>query len=65
MKECKTQKKYSTGMAPPEDGNTDRWMNQVIDPPQPLTITLESLGNLDLLKKYLYWKVETKCSDQP
>ena len=53
MKECKTQNIYSTGMAPPENGQPETWMNQVIKSPQPLTITLQSLGNLDPLKEYL------------
>ena len=53
MKECNTQKMYSRGMAPPSDGKPETWMNDVIKSPQPLTITLESLGNLDPLKEYL------------
>ena len=53
MKECKTQKLYSTGKAPPQDGKSETWMNSVINSPEPLTIKLESLDNLDALKKYL------------
>ena len=53
MKECKTQKLYSTGKAPPQDGKSETWMNSVISSPEPLTITLGSLDNLDALKKYL------------
>ena len=53
MKECKTQKLYSTGKAPPPDGKSETWMNSVINSPEPLTIKLESLDNLDALKKYL------------
>ena len=56
MKECKTQKMYSTGMAPPQDGKPETWMNSVINSPQPLTITLESLDNLNPLKEYLKHK---------
>ena len=52
-KECKSQKLYSTGKAPPLDGKPESWMNSVISSPQPLTIKLESLENLDPLKKYL------------
>ena len=57
-KECKNQKKYSTGMAPPQDGNPDSWMNSVITSPQPLSIKLQSVDNLDPLKKYLKSKPE-------
>ena len=53
MKECKTQKLYSRGMAPPSNGKPETWMNDVIKSPQPLTISLESVVNLDPLKKYL------------
>ena len=52
-KECKTQKLYSTGKAPPQDGKSETWMNSVISSPEPLTIKLGSLDNLDALKKYL------------
>ena len=58
MKECKTQKMYSTGMAPPQDGKPETWMNSVISSPQPLTIKLQSLDNLYPLKKYLKSKPE-------
>ena len=58
MKECKTQKLYSTGKAPPEDGKSITWMKSVISSPEPLTIKLESLDNLDPLKKYLKSKPE-------
>ena len=58
MKQCKSQIKYSTGKAPPKDGNEDAWMNSVISSPEPLTITLESLGSLGPLKKYLENKPE-------
>ena len=58
MKQCKSQIKYSTGKAPPKDGNEDAWMNSVISSPEPLTITLESLGSLEPLKKYLKNKPE-------
>ena len=58
MKECKTQKMYSTGMAPPQDGKPETWMNSVISSPQPLTIKLQSLDNLAPLKKYLKSKPE-------
>ena len=50
---CTTQKLYSTGKAPPKDGNIGTWMSSVIDSPQPLTIKLESLDELYPLKKYL------------
>ena len=53
INECKTQKMYSRGKAPPSDGKPESWMNEVIKSPQPLTITLESVVNLDPLKKYL------------
>ena len=49
---------YSTGKAPPQDGKPESWMNSVISSPQPLTIKLESLDNLDPLEKYLKSKPE-------
>ena len=58
QKECKSQKLYSTGKAPPQDGKPESWMSSVISSPQPLTIKLESLDNLDPLKKYLKSKPE-------
>ena len=58
MKECKSQKLYSTGKAPPQDGKSESWMSSVISSPQPLTIKLGSLDNLDALKKYLKSKPE-------
>ena len=53
IKECKTQKLYSTGKVPPTDGNISSWMASVIDSPQPLTIKLGSLDELSPLQKYL------------
>ena len=57
-KQTQTQKLYSTGKAPPENGTSLTWMNSVINSPEPLTIKLESLDNLDPLKKYLHSKPE-------
>ena len=58
MKKCKNQKFYSTGKSPPEDGISKSWMNSVIKSPEPLTLKLESLDNLDSLKEYLKSKPE-------
>jgi hypothetical protein len=49
---------YSTGKAPPTDGNIGSWMSSVIDSPQPLTIKLGSLNELSPLQKYLEKKPE-------
>ena len=58
MKKCKNQKFYSTGKSPPEDGKSKSWMNSVIKSPEPLTLKLESLDNLDSLREYLKSKPE-------
>ena len=53
QKETRDQKMYSSGKAPPKDGNSLNWMNDVIEEPQPLTLKLARLDTLDPLRKYL------------
>ena len=52
-KECTNQAAYSIGKAFPTDGNVSAWINSVTSSPGPLIVTLESLGSLLPLKKYL------------
>ena len=53
QKETKDQKLYSSGKAPPKDGKALNWMNDVIKEPQPLTLKLEAIDKLDVLRTYL------------
>ena len=52
-KETKDQKLYSSGKAPPKDGKALNWMNDVIKEPQPLTLKLAPIDELEVLRTYI------------
>ena len=58
MKECKSQKPYSTGKPPPIDGKSTSWMNSGFTSPEPLITNLASIDYLEILKEYLQSKLE-------